>query len=179
MVRNRIRSLIALIPLCLILSNCGFHLRGMVDMPRWLNHIAVIIEQAQRDLGPSLVESLQSYNLTIDSSPASAQYWLIVQHDNLQKNIASISSSTTPRQYELIYTVQFKLMQAKGRDIIPPSTITITRQATVNSDRILGSNQEEALLIHEMMREAATQIINRISKAPHMDMVPPAPILQG
>ncbi len=160
-----------LIAMGLILSGCGFHLRGMIDMPRWLNHIAVIIEQAQRDLGPSLVESLQSYNLTIDSSPASAQYWLIVQHDNLQKNIASISSSTTPRQYELIYTVQFKLMQAKGRDIIPSATISITRQATINSDRILGSNEEEALLIHEMMRDAATQIINRISKISHLDGV--------
>lgn len=133
-------------------------------MPRWLNHIAVVIEQAQRDLGPSLVESLQSYHLIVDSSPTTAQYWLIIQHDYLQKQIASISSSTTPRQYELIYTVQFKLMEAKGRDILPPTTIHIMRQATVNSDRILGSNQEEALLIHEMMKEAATQIINRVSK---------------
>lgn len=133
-------------------------------MPRWLNHVAIIVEQAQRDLGPSLVESLQSYNIIIDSSPASAQYWLIIENDNLQKNIASISSSTTPRQYELIYTVQFKLMQAKGRDIVPSSSISIARQATINNDRILGSNQEESLLIQEMIQEAVTQIINRVGK---------------
>lgn len=136
-------------------------------MPRWLNHIAVILEQSQRDLGPILVESLQSYHLTIESSPAAAQYWLIIQHDNLQKQIASISSSTTPRQYELIYTVQFTLVRAKGPEIIPPSTVTVTRQVTINSDRILGSNQEEGLLIHEMLRDAATQIMNRVSKKSH------------
>lgn len=134
-------------------------------MPRWLNHITVIIEQAQRDLGPSLVESLQSYHLVVETDPASAKYWLIVQHDDLKKNIASISSSTTPRQYELIYTVEFKLTHAKGREIIPPSSISITRQVTMNNDRILGSNQEESLLVRDMMDEAATQMINRISKS--------------
>lgn len=133
-------------------------------MPQWLNHVAVIIEQAQRGLGPDLVESLQAYHVVIESTPATAQYWLIIQSDSLQKNIASISSSTTPRQYELVYTVRFKLMAAKGIEIVPTSTVTIMRQTTVNSDRILGSNQEETLLINEMVHDAATQIINRISK---------------
>ncbi len=146
-----------------MLASCGFHLRGMMDMPRWLNHVAVIVEHAHRDLGPYLVDSLQSYNLIVEPSPNRALYWLIIQQDNLQENITSVSSSTTPRQYELIYSVQFKLMQAKGKEIISPTEIRVTRQATINSDRILGSNQEQALLVTEMRRDAAIQIMNRLS----------------
>jgi len=145
-------------------SGCGFHLRGMMDMPRWLNHVAIIVEQGHRDLAPYLTEYLQSYNLIVDTSPATAQYWLIIERDNFQQQITSVSSSTTPRQYELTYTVQFRLVRAKGQEIIPTSTINVSRQATINSDRILGSNQEESLLLDEMRRDAAVQIMNRISK---------------
>ena len=133
-------------------------------MPRWLNHVAIIVEQGHRDLAPYLVEYLQSYNLTVDNSPTAAQYWLIIEHDNLQQQITSVSSSTTPRQYELTYTVQFKLIKARAQEIIPTSAISVSRQATINSDRILGSNQEESLLVDEMRRDAATQIMNRISR---------------
>lgn len=135
-----------------------------MEMPRWLNHVAIIIDHAHRDIGPYLEEYLQSYNITVDESPASAKYWLVVEQDNLQQHIASVSSSTTPRQYEIVYTLQFKLLKAKGAEILPTSTVSVTRQATINSDRILGSNQEEILLINEMRRDAVVQLINRISK---------------
>lgn len=160
---NRYKFLWSILAFAILLSSCGFHLRGLVDMPRWLNHVSVIIEQAQRDIGPALSEYLRSYDITVESSPAQAKYWLIIQQDNLQEQIASVSSSATPRQYELTYTVTFKLVEAKGREIMPPSTISISRQVTINSNRILGSTQEEALLIKEMRREAATQIVYKIS----------------
>jgi LPS-assembly lipoprotein len=132
-------------------------------MPRWLNHVAVIVEQTNRDLQPFIIESLQSYHITVDENPAEAQYWLILQKDTLTEQIVSVSSSTTPRQYELTYTVQFKLVHARGAEIIASSHISVTRQATINSDRILGSNQEEAILVNEMRHDAAIQIMNRVS----------------
>jgi len=162
-VTRRLPRLIVL-ALSLVLSGCGFHLRGMMDMPRWLNHVAIIVEQGHRDLAPYLAEYLQSYNLIVDAEPAEAQYWIIIEHDHFQQQITSVSSSATPRQYELTYTVQFKLVRAKGEEIIPTSAISVTRQATINSDRILGSNQEESLLLDEMRRDAAVQIMNRINK---------------
>lgn len=133
-------------------------------MPHWLNHVTVILEHAHRDLAKNLIDSLKSYDLDVPTDPALAKYWLIIVQDNLQQNISSVSSNTTSRQYELIYTVQFKLVKARGEEIIPLKNISITRQATVNNNRILGSNQEEELLLHEMRHDAAIQIINRISR---------------
>ncbi|MDF1928913.1 hypothetical protein PGH45_00900 [Legionella pneumophila] len=40
----------------------------------------------------------------------------------------------------------------------------MSRQLTVNNDRILGSNEEQALLVSEMRRDAAIQIINRLNR---------------
>ena len=151
--------------MALLLTACGFHLRGMADMPRWFNDVAIVLQNAHRDLEPLLEEQLQAYHIRVSPDPSSAKYWLIIEHDDVHQQITSISSSTTPRQYQLIYSLTFKLQRAKGKEILPSSQIIITREATINSDRILGSTSESELLKREMRREAAVQIIDRLSRA--------------
>jgi LPS-assembly lipoprotein len=137
----------------------------MVDMPPWLNKVAVIAQQGHHDLAPWLQKQLAAYSIYVADNPTQADYWLIILSDTMQENISSVSSSTTPRQYQLTYTVWFKLQSASGQDIISPSQIIVTRQITINSDRILGSNDEEELQKSEMRRDAVIQIINRISRS--------------
>jgi LPS-assembly lipoprotein len=152
-----------------LMMGCGFHFRGLINMPTWFTNVAVVSENANRDLSRHLIEDLRAYNIDVNSEPSRAQYWLILQQDNLAQHLSSVSSSTTPRQYELVYTVHFTLMKAKGKTLIPSLMVSVARQATINSDRILGSNQEESLLIDEMRRDAAIQILNRITKLGHIE----------
>ena len=56
------------------------------------------------------------------------------------------------------------LQTSKGQVIKAPRLVTVSRQLTVNNDRLLGSNEEETVLISEMRREAVIQIINRLSR---------------
>ena len=154
-----------LLSLSLLLSGCGFHLRGMIDMPEWFKSVSIIIEQANRDLGPILVHQFQAYHVTVYPESNLADYWLILERDDTQQQIASISSNTTARQYQLIYTVWFKLQKANGLEIIPTGSVVINRQITLNSNRILGSNNEEDLLKAEMRRDAVIQILSRINHA--------------
>lgn len=157
----------ALVALILLSSGCGFHLRGMIDLPRWLNNICVIDQtQSSRDLISLLNDQWRAYNIQTNDNPSLASYWLIVEQESTQQQITSISSSTTPRQYQLVYTVRFKLQRSNAEDILPSSEIVIARQVTINGNRILGSNEEEALLKKEMRQDAAIQIINRISRQP-------------
>lgn len=146
----------------LLLVGCGFHLRGMMDMPVWLNDVAIIVQDAHRDIQPLLKEQLEAYHIRICSNVSAAHYWLIIEQDHEQQQITSVSSSTTPRQYQMIYSIRYKLQKANGREIIPSSNIVLTRQLTVNSNRILGSNDEEVILKQEMRRDAVIQILDRI-----------------
>lgn len=150
--------------LMMLIAGCGFHPRGIIDIPPWLNNVAIMVQQGHRDLGPLLENQLKAYNVHVSPDPALASYWLIIEGDDFQQNITGVSSSTTPRQYQLIYLVRFKLQQAKGKEIIPSNQVVVTRQVTINSDRILGSNEEEELSKSEMRRDAVIQIINRMSR---------------
>jgi len=152
---------IALIILC---SGCGFHLRGSLELPKKLNYIAIIVHDAHREIAPLIRDQLRAYHRDVVEDPALAQYWLIVERDSLTQNITGISSSTTPRQYELLYTVQFKLQSTHAADLEQEQEqkIFVTRALTVNSDRILGSNDEEAHITQEMMQNAAIMILDRL-----------------
>lgn len=134
-------------------------------MPYWLKNVSIINQSADRHLEPWLNEQLQAYHIDTISDPALANYWLIIISDHFDEQIKSISSSTTPRQYLLIYSVRFKLQRANSADIIPDSDLQVTRQATINSDRILGSTDEENLLKDEMRQDAALQIVTRLGRA--------------
>lgn len=147
-----------------LVSGCGFHLRGFNDMPGWLNNVAIVIENAHRDLGPILKNQLEAYNIHVTPDPLQADYLLIIEYDGIQQQMTNVAASTTPRQYLLIYDVQFTL-KAKKDIIIPSNHVAATRQLTINNDRILGSNSEETLISAEMRRDCAMQIINRLGRA--------------
>ncbi|WP_081964878.1 LPS assembly lipoprotein LptE [Legionella norrlandica] len=155
-----IASLIVL----LCLTSCGFHLRGMIDIPKWLNNVAIISNDGNKELTSLLKSQLEGYQIDINPEPARATYWLIIKNSNLQQQIVSIGASTNPRQYQLILTVEFMLQTPKGQIISPSRKVAVNRQLTVNNDRILGSNEEEALLVSEMRHDAVIQIINRLSR---------------
>lgn len=154
------KILLVLAMLCLI--GCGFHLRGFVTMPAGLYDVGIIIEAANRDLKPMLKDQLNAYHIVVPDDPHSAHYCLIIEEDKEEQHITSVSSSTTPRQYQMNYQVTFKFQAANGKEIIPSTQVTTTRQLTVNSNRILGSNFEENTLKHEMRKDAVIQIIDRI-----------------
>lgn len=150
--------------LLFFLASCGFHLRGLIDMPEWLNNVAIIIPDANRGLAAVLEKQLAAYQVKINPEPAKARYWLIIERDQFEQQIVSVSSSTTPRQFQLIYTVWFKVLTVKGPEVIPTRQVQVTRQLTINSNRILGSDDEARILKGEMQREAAMQILNRLSR---------------
>ena len=149
--------------LALLLSACGFHLRGLVDIPQWLNNVAVIADNGNKGLAAKLKILLDQYQIDVNPDPDNAKFWLVINNSSLRQQIISIGASTNPRQYQLILTTEFSLQTTKGKIIKPPTKIMVSRQLTVNNDRILGSNDEENTLVNEMRQDTAVQILNRLA----------------
>lgn len=156
-----------------LVTGCGFKLRGSETSPAWLKKgVAVIVEHAAHDWKDLLYESLEASHIRVIDNPQKAPYWLIIKKEELKRNIVSVSSSTTPRQYQLIYTVWFSLQTAKGTVILQPTSVFVTRPLTINNNRVLGSRNEGEKLKTEMKRDAALKIIEFLyqqeSSPPHL-----------
>ncbi|VEB37128.1 Rare lipoprotein B [Legionella sainthelensi] len=81
------------------LSACGFHLRGVSNVPSWLNNIALISENNDKQFISIIESRLEGSKIQINE-PSHAQYWLLVNEVNLQQQIISVGAST---QSQTIY----------------------------------------------------------------------------
>ena len=151
----------------LLLTACGFHLRGMIDLPAWLNNVAIRGDAAKVEFSSLTKSYLEGYHVRVNPDPTTADYWLIISNFNYQQQIVSIGASTNSRQYQLILRVDFLLQDRQGHMISPLRRVVVTRQLTVNNDRILGSNAEEHSFLHEMRQEAVTQMVTILCKSKH------------
>ncbi|WP_419421000.1 LPS assembly lipoprotein LptE [Legionella sp. D16C41] len=146
------------------ITGCGFKLRGFTEMPIGLTNVAIIIRSTQHDLAPMLKDNLQGYGIRVVDNPTQANYLLILEKDSMQQQITSVSASTNPRQYLLIYTAQYSLVKVGGEQVIMSRTVMSNRQFTVNNNRILGSDSEEIMLYREMRQDAVRQIMSQLSQ---------------
>jgi LPS-assembly lipoprotein len=151
--------------LCLALTGCGFHLRGMAEIPPWLTNVTIMGDGAQVPLSTMTRSYLEGYHIHVNPDPSTAAYWLIINRADYRQQIVSIGASTNPRQYQLILTVNFVLQNNQGRIVVPPQQVVVTRQFTINNDRILGSNAEEDHFIREMRHEAIVQMVNILCRS--------------
>lgn len=151
----------------LTLSACGFHLKGVIDLPKWFNGIYVGGNGIPAPLLQLLRNQIEANGRRVQQEPRNAQYLLVILSEHLNKNLTSVSASTSPRQYELTYSVSYQLVSRQGRRLQGPSTLKVVRFLTVNNDRILGSDFEEATIVSEMRRDIVSRLLQRISILNH------------
>ena len=97
---KRLMSLVCLLQL----ASCGFHLRGNLSFPPNFQAIHLQVPPQGRTFKDKLKEEMRA--LQIHPAPSSRQgcYQLIIDDLKFNQQIANISSSTTPRQFQLSYT---------------------------------------------------------------------------
>ena len=146
-----------------MLSSCGFHLRGMVRLPPSFHHVYIIAPPNGRSLQLKIEDQLQAFKVTRSPSIEKAAFQIVIDAVNFSKQISNISSSTTPRQFQLTYVVNYHLIDDHSGIIIPHGHAISNRLVSMNSERLLGSNYEQDFFMHEMEDDLATQILLTIS----------------
>ncbi len=149
--------------LILLLSACGFHLRGMMALPPSFQHVYISAPTHGKDLQMALDDQLQAYVVSRSDSPQDCSFQIIIDDIQFDRQISNISSSTTPRQFQLSYKVKYHFVEGKGATLIPNGIVQSQRLVSMNSERLLGSNYELDFFLHEMENDAARQIMTTIS----------------
>lgn len=157
-----LRALIILLSINLL--SCGFHLRGFIDLPSWLRNVSVINNTHDQELKNIVATRLKSNNITTLPCPEDADIHLVLLNEEFRQDISSVSSASSPRQYQLSYKLCFSVVKKDGTIIVPPTKINVSRQITINNNRILGSDNEEAITKREIKNNAVTQLLSRISR---------------
>ncbi|MFZ6718775.1 LPS assembly lipoprotein LptE [Undibacterium sp. Ji49W] len=145
----------------LLLSACGFALRGPVALP--FKNIYIGMPESSA-LGGELRRQIRANGQTqIMSSAKDAQVMLEVLSETRDKQILSLNSQGRVREYNLIYNFRFRLRNNEGKEYLEPVDIQLKRNISFNETQVLAKEAEEVLLYRDMQNDLVQQIMRRLA----------------
>ena len=154
---------ILLIALTLVLSACGFHLRGSYTLPFDTLYVALPETTELRAILKRNIEASTQARLVDEAKGAQAV--LTVLGDIPAKNVLSLDSSGRVREFQLVRTFSFRVHDPENRDLMPPGRIVIRRDITFNDTQVLSKESEEALLWRDIQDDLVQQLLRRLAAA--------------
>ncbi|MFA7270645.1 MAG: LPS assembly lipoprotein LptE [Sterolibacterium sp.] len=149
--------------LAVLLTACGFQLRGAYPLP--FDKLYINLPDTT-ELHAQLKRSITAgSNASIVANQKEAQATLLIPSDVTAKNILSLSATGRAREFQLVRTFTFRLVDGKGRDWLPLSQIVVRRDITFTDDLVLSKESEESMLWHDIQNDLVQQILRRLSAA--------------
>lgn len=145
--------------LLLLLTACGFHLRGPSDIP----FESVFIEGNTLVISKNLRRALNTSNIQIVEKPDEAELRLELVGEENEKRILSLAAEGTVNEYELYYRVHYRtklIGQALWSDV---QTVEARRDFTYSDDRLLAKQVEEKRLNEYMHQYVINNLMRRLT----------------
>jgi LPS-assembly lipoprotein len=145
----------------LLLSACGFQLRGAYTLPYESMHIALPDASV---IGAGLKRQIRAGGGTrLAESMAEAQATMLQVTELRERQILSLSASGRVREVRLRFRYAFRVVDPKGRDLVPTTGVELTRDLTYEDSAVLAKEQEEQILWQDMEKDLVQQLLRRLS----------------
>lgn len=155
-----------LLSLLSLVSGCGFHLRGAMELPQDMERLRITgntnspfyyeLERALIAAGGQVVKSAEAVTATLS-----------IQGERYGRRVLTVDSTGRASEYELSMRVTYSLSAPDGTELISSDEVSLRRDYRFNPGNVLASEAQEETLRDEMRRQAARQILRRLQRAEH------------
>ena len=153
---------IILISALLVISSCGYSMRGAINIPSSIKSVSVISKNYSQ-LVNILNSSLTSSNIGISTSKAKDTYRIVILSEKFDRRQLSINISGRVNEYELIYNINFELKVPNKEPV--QDKITLYRDYSFDENNIMGNSDREAYIKKSMRSTVSTLIFNKFIAA--------------
>ena len=158
---SRLRCLaISAIAVCaLLISGCGFTLRGQ-DLG--LPFKSIMVEGSQGTASEVLQILRNKPGLTISSKRLDAQVVLTVISQQVDRTVVAFSAAGRPREIQIRMRVAYRINDGFGVELSGAQEIIQFRELSINEAEFLALSGAESLMIEDMQRDIAQQLVRRL-----------------
>lgn len=149
---------LATLALTLLLSACGFHLRGTGSFDFFLQELHFQAADSYAPLAKTLERRLSAQGVELNSG---APFTLHLQREQQTKRVVSYTAGTRSAEHLLTSSVEYALRSGSLPDLIS-GTAQVQRSLSFNQNHVSASSQEEQLLRKEMRNELVMQLMMRL-----------------
>lgn len=159
------RAWLALLPAPLLLSACGFRLRGV---PQFAFESIYITAPTTSPFARELQRTLAgaSTALQVWREPAQlpqAQVVLDLLQEQNERSVVGLNASGQVRELQLRLRIKFSLRTQKGDELLEPTELLQTRDISYSETIALAKEAEEALLYRNMQTDLVQQLLRRLA----------------
>ena len=151
------KKLIALLML-LIISSCGFHMRGMTG----ISFKTISLEGKELSFTKNLKKVLNSNKVAIVSSTENPELRVELLSEESEKRILSLSGQGLVREFEIFYRVRYRVKTIDSEIWSQENIIETRKDFTYSDSNLIGKEEEERQLNEAMRNEAITNLFNQI-----------------
>lgn len=152
----------ACLALFMLLSACGFALRGVTPMPFKTLYVGI---PDSTQFGADVRRSLRaaSPDTKLVDSPKDAEAILQQVSDSRTLREVSLNAQGRVEEYELAINYTFRLIDNKGRALIPDTTLSIYREMPYDDQVVQAKQGQIETLYKAMQRDLVTRVLRRMT----------------
>ncbi|MDX1335966.1 MAG: LPS assembly lipoprotein LptE [Gammaproteobacteria bacterium] len=144
----------------LLMSSCGFQLRGKIELPPELTKIQVTGLDRNNALRRQLERILEANGVEIVQEATDEAARLSLTQYKREREILVVGTDGRVQEYRLISGVN-AAFRAEGFEM-PSTTVNVFRDFNYDPDDVLGKAEEEKQLREDMDDELSQLIIQRL-----------------
>ena len=154
-------TICTLISISVLLSACGFQMRGDYFIAQELRHINVSSTDKYGELTRLVKQQLMLNQVKLTEQYNKQLPELKISKDTLDRRTLSVFDNGQVAEYELIYTINYQLRFANEE--FQSFHIELYRDYQDDPNLALAKSRELALMLSEMRLEAANKIIRNLA----------------
>ena len=144
-----------------LVTACGFQLQTRSDLPPELQRMRLEIQSPYSEFARQLETQLEQNGVNVVTAAGDAAV-LEVPVNNVRKEIQSIGDNARVREFLVRHTVQFRLLDSKGTELIPMQTFEQSRVYKFNEQDILAAERENEFLRNDLADSLARMVVRRL-----------------
>lgn len=160
------RTVLAMVALILLLSGCGYQLRGEARLPDAMATTWLVVPDANSVFVRELSLRLEADGVELVDEPDAGVAVLRIFRERLRSQPLTISGQARVREFVLIFELDFALEDGVGDVLIPRETLRLTREYSFDEQAILAATREEEFLRADLRRAMAAQLLRRLEAVP-------------
>ena len=141
------------------ITACGFQLRGAANLP----FKTLYIQGKKLTISRELAQNFKTNGIQVLDSATGAELILELVNERNEKRILSLSGGGLVREFELLYTAEFRTRGTDNPIFGPVQSVQLRRDFSYNDNALLGKAEEEERLNNDMRKDAAREILRRLS----------------
>ena len=143
----------------LLMTACGYHLRGNIELPKGLK--AIYLQNGSGELRRSFKKTLKFIDGKLVNTRDEAGLVVQVIKERMDSRVLSLSNTGRINEEELIYTLHIMMFDKEGKPLKDKQEIEIRRDFFNDQGDVLGKNNENETIRVEMYDQAVLTIAQR------------------